>query len=136
MTIQETLKYDQGKIDPDAYGAGTVNGVWVSMADFTEAAAIFMVGIMGAASTFTGKVQQAQASNGSGLKDLPNASVVLDQALGDGDQIATVPFRASELDIANGYNHVRISIVVANASVDYGAVMVRAGAGKRPQTNT
>lgn len=136
MTIQETLKYDQGQIDPDAYSPGTINGAWSSMADFTEGAAIFMVGLMGAASTLTAKLQQAQASNGTGLKDLPNRSVTLTQVGGDGDEIATVPFRAAELDSANGYTFVRISMVGAVATSDYGGVLVRVGAGRLPQTNT
>jgi hypothetical protein len=136
MTIHETLKYDQGKIDPDAYGVGTVNGAWVPMANFTEGAAIFMVGLMGAGSTLTAKIQQAQALNGVGSKDLPAKSTSLDQASGDGDEIATVSFRASELDTANDYNHVRISVAAGVATVDYAGVLVRAGAGTLPQINT
>ena len=122
MTIQEALKYDDGQIDPDAYPIGTANGAWVSMADFTEASAIVMVGLMGA--------------TGTGAKDLAGASVLIDQAAGAGDEIATVPFRAEQLDIANGYTHVRLSVATAGASVDYGAARVRGGAGRLPQTNT
>lgn len=122
MTIQEALKYDDGQIEPDAYPIGTANGAWVSMADFTEAAAIVMVGLMGA--------------TGTGAKDLAGASVLIDQAAGAGDEIATVPFRAEQLDIANGYTHVRLSVATAGASVDYGAALVRGGAGRLPQTNT
>ena len=92
------------------------------MADFTEAAAIVMVGLMGA--------------TGTGAKDLAGASVLIDQAAGAGDEIATVPFRAEQLDIANGYTHVRLSVATAGASVDYGAALVRGGASRLPQTNT
>ncbi len=136
MTIQEALKYDDGQIDPDAYPIGTANGAWVSMADFTEAAAIVMVGLMGATATVTAKVEQAQSATGTGAKDLTGASVLIDQAAGAGDEIATGPFRAEQLDIANDYTHVRLSVATAGASVDYGAALVRGGAGRLPQTNT
>ena len=51
------LKDDNGQIDPDAYPIGTANGAWVSMANFTEAAAIVMVGLMGATATVAAKVE-------------------------------------------------------------------------------
>ncbi len=136
MTIQEALKYDQGQIDPDNYTAGTINGAWVTLADFTEAAAILMVGVMGIGATLDAKLEQAQDATGTGAKDLTGSAITqLTEAGGDGDQIVTLPLRASQLDIANGFTHVRIQVTTAVADVDYGAVLVRGGAGRRPQTN-
>ena len=137
MTIRESLKYDQGQIDPDAYSAGTVTGAWVTMADYTEAAAILMVGIMGTSATLDAKLQQAQDASGTGVKDVAGSAITqLTEAGGDGDQIVTLPLRASQLDIADGFTHIRVTVTTAVASVDYGAALVRGGAGQRPQTNT
>ena len=134
MTIREALKYDQGQIDPDAYVAGTITGAWVTMADYTEAAAILMVGTMGVSSTLDAKLQQAQDATGTGAKDVAN-SAIIQLAGGDGDEIVTLPVRASQLDIANAFTHIRVSVTTAVATVDYGAVVVRGGAGHRPQIN-
>ena len=137
MTIREALKYDTGQIDPDLYIAGTVTGAWVSVADFTEAAAICLVGAMGIGATFDAKIQQAQDAAGTGAKDIAGAAAAqLTEAGGDGDQIVTIPVRASALDIANGFTHVRLSVTTAVADVDYGAVLVRGGPGHTPQANT
>ena len=136
MTIQEALKYDTGQIDPDAYAASTVNGAWVSMAEFTEAAAIIVVGAMGVSSTLDAKLQQATDATSSGAKDITGKAITqLTEASADGDEIVTIPLRAGEMDIANGFTHVRIQATSAVAAVDYGAVLVRGGAGHRPQTN-
>ena len=137
MTVQESLKYDTGQIDPDAYTPATVNGAWVSLADFTEAAAILMIGAIGAGATLDAKLQQAQDATGAGAKDVTGSAIARQtQAGGDGDQILTLPLRASQLDIANAFTHLRLQVTTAGANVDYGAVLVRAGAAQRPQTNT
>ena len=57
------------------------------------------------------------------------------QADGAGDEIVTLPVRAAALDITGGFTHVRLRVTTATANVDYGAVMVRAAAGARPQNN-
>ncbi len=136
MTIKEALKYDTGQIDPDAYAASTVNGAWVSMADFTEAAAIVVVGAMAAGATVDAKLQQAKDAAGTGAKDITGKAITqLTQAGGDGDEIVTIPLRAEEIDIANAFTHIRVQVTTAVANVDYGAVLIRGGAGHRPQTN-
>ena len=136
MTIKEALKYDTGQIDPDAYAASTVNGAWVSMADFTEAAAIVVVGAMAAGATVDAKLQQAKDAAGTGAKDITGKAITqLTQAGGDGDEIVTIPLRAEEIDIANAFTHIRVQVTTAVANVDYGVVLIRGGAGHRPQTN-
>lgn len=137
MTIREALKYDTGQIDPDAYAASTVTGAWVSMAEFTEAAAIIIVGAMGVSSTLDAKLQQATDATGSGAKDITGKAITqLTEAGADGDEIVTIPLRAGEIDIANAFTHVRVQVTTAVAAVDYGAVLVRGGAGHRPQANS
>ena len=137
MTVQEALKYDDGQIDPDAYVPSTVNSAWVSLADFTEAAAILMIGAMATAATLDAKLQQAQDATGTGSKDVSGSAITQrTEAGGDGDEIVTLPVRASALDIANAFTHLRLQVTTAVANVDYGAVLVRAGAGHQPQTNT
>lgn len=137
MTVQESLKYDDGQIDPDAYVPGTVNSPWVSLADFTEAAAILVIGAMATAATLDAKLQQAQNAGGTGAKDVPGSAITQrTETGGDGDEIVTLPVRAAALDIANGFSHLRLQVTSGVANVDYGALIVRAGAGHQPQTNT
>lgn len=137
MTIREALKYDDGQIDPDAYVASTVTGAWVSLADFQEAAAILMIGAMGVNATLDAKLQQAKDAAGAAAKDVSGSAITQrTEAGGDGDEIVTLPVRASQLDIAGGFTHLRLSVTTAVADIDYGAVIVRGGAGRRPQSNT
>ena len=136
MTLQESLKYDDGQIDPDAYTPGSVNGGWVSLADFGEAAAILMIGAMANTAKLDAKLQQAKDAAGTGSKDVAGSAIAQrKQADGAGDEIVTLPVRAAALDITGGFTHVRLRVTIAAANVDYGAVMVRAGAGSRPQSN-
>ena len=133
MTLQESLKYDDGQIDPDAYTPGSVSGGWVSLADFGEAAAILMIGAMANNATLDAKLQQAMDANGAGAKAVTGSAITQrTQAGGAGDEIVTLPVRAAALDITGGFTHVRLRVTTAVANVDYGAVLVRAGAGARP----
>lgn len=135
-TIREALKYDTGQIKPAAYVPSTVNGAWVSLADYTQAAALIVVGAMGANATLNAKLQQAKDASGTAAKDITGKAITpLTQAGGDGDEIVTLPVRAGELDIANAFTHIRVQVTTAVANVDYGAVLVRGGPGRMPQTN-
>lgn len=114
-----------GVIDPDAYGAGTVTSGWISMQDKEAIQALISVGTMAATSTLDAKIEQATDSSGTGAKDITGKAITQLTAAGtDSDKQAVINVFDSELDIVNEFDHVRLSMTVAVAASDAGAVIL------------
>lgn len=108
-----------GVIDPDAYAAGTVTTSWVAMKDVQSIGALISVGTMASTSTVDAKLQQATDASGTGAKDITGKAITqLTQAGGDSDKQAIINCSQDELDLANDFTHVRLSITVATAASD------------------
>ncbi|HMW65220.1 MAG TPA: hypothetical protein PKE11_15385, partial [Accumulibacter sp.] len=77
-----------------------------------------------AAATVDAKIQQATDVSGTGAKDLsPGKSITqIVKATGDNKQ-ALLDFRAQDLDAANGFNYVRVSLTVGAAASIVGALL-------------
>jgi hypothetical protein len=122
-----------GVIDPDANTAGTLTTGWVSMADWGRVMAIVFAGDLGASATLDAKLEQATSSGGAGAKDITGKAITqLTQAGTDSNKQAIINCHREELDLANGYTHVRLSHTVATATSDSGAVLL----GFDPRYNT
>lgn len=114
-----------GAIDPDANAAATYTTGWISMADFGALMAIVMAGALGASATLDAKFEQASDSSGTGAKDVAGAAITqMTQAGGDSDKQAVIQCFSEDLDIANNFTHVRLSVTVAVATSDCGAVVL------------
>lgn len=114
-----------GVIDPDAYAASTVTSAWIDMADFEAIMAIVMAGDLGTSATLDAKLEQATDGSGTGAKDISGKAITqLTQAGTDSNKQAIINCRASELDIANDFTHVRLSMTVATATSDAGAIVL------------
>ena len=114
-----------GVIDPDATAASTVTGDWCSLIDFGAVIAIVFAGTLGSSATVDAKLEQASDSSGTGAKDITGKSITqLTQAGTDDDKQALFNCHSEELDVANGFNHVRLSITVATATSDVDGVVL------------
>lgn len=123
-----------GVIDPDAYAADTYETGWVSMAEFESIMAIVLAGTLGASATLDAKLEQASDSSGTGAKDITGKAITqLTQAGTDDDKQAVINCRAEELDIDNGFTHVRLSMTVGTATSDAGAVILGLDARYQPE---
>lgn len=108
-----------GAIDPDANAAGTFTTGWVSMADFDGVYVVVSAGTLGTSATIDAKLQQATDSSGTGVKDVTSSSITqLTDAGSDSDKQAIIECRGENLDVANGFDHVRLSVTVATATSD------------------
>ncbi|MFQ5629667.1 MAG: hypothetical protein ACE5I1_12960, partial [bacterium] len=97
-----------GVIDPDATAAGTVTSDWCSMEKYRKMMAIVFAGTLGTSATLDAKLEQASDSSGTGAKDISGKSITqLTQAGTDSDKQAIIEVDAAELDVANGFDHVR-----------------------------
>lgn len=114
-----------GVIDPDATSASTVTTGWISMAKFGAIMAIVMAGTLGSSATVDAKLEQATDSSGTGAKDVTGKAITqLTQAGTDSDKQAIINCFQQDLDIANGFTHVRLSLTVGTATSDVGAIVL------------
>lgn len=114
-----------GAIDPDAYSAGTYTTGWVDAKDFDRFLAVVQVGTLGSSATVDAKIEEATDSSGTGAQDISGKAITqITQASPDGsDQQALIDFRQTDLDLADSFTHVRLSITVGTATSDAGGLL-------------
>jgi hypothetical protein len=104
-------------IDPVSQAAGTVTTGWLSVANFHALMAVLGTGVLGAAGTVDAKLQQALDAIGTGVKDIPGRAIVQFTQVGGGSgKQAIINLKPEDLDVANGYGFVRLSITVGVAA--------------------
>lgn len=114
-----------GTIDPDAYAASTVVSDYVDMTKFQEVMAVVMAGELGSSATLDAKLRQATDSSGTGVKDITGKAITqLTQAGTDSDKQAVIRVRSDELDVANRFTHVALSMTIGTATSDAGAILL------------
>jgi len=133
--MHKNIKISEGlavlaSIDPASIAASTVTSAWVPVTNFLSLLLVVQTGVLGTAATIDAKIQQATDSSGTGAKDLsPGKSITqIVKATGDNKQ-ALLDFRAQDLDAANAFNHVRISLTVGAATSIVGALLYGLPAG-------
>lgn len=121
-----------GTIDPDAYAASTVVSDWVNMEDWERVMAIVMAGELGSSATLDAKLRQAKDGSGTGAKDIAGKAITqLTQAGSGSDKQAVINVRREDLDYNNGFTYVALSMTVATATSDAGAILL----GLNPRYN-
>jgi len=109
---------------PDSHGVGTVNGSFVSLANYHRAFLMISVGEMQATATLAASIRQATSTAGAGAKAITGKSItVLTQAGGDGDQLVCIELDASELDSSNLFHAISVRMVTAVAAVEYSYIL-------------
>lgn len=111
-------------LDPASQSAGTVVTGWVKASDFHSILAMIQTGVLGTAATVDAKLRQATDSSGTSAKDVANRSITqIVKASGDNKQ-ALIEMRTDELDSANGFDYVALSITVGTAASIVGAAVI------------
>jgi|JI10StandDraft_1071094.scaffolds.fasta_scaffold63388_7 hypothetical protein len=96
--------------------ASTVTTGWISAANHERFLAMISTGVLGASATLDAKLQQASDSSGTGAKDITGKAITqIVKASGD-NKVALINLRASEVDVANGFTHFRLSMTVGTAA--------------------
>lgn len=114
-----------GVIDPDANAAGALTTAYADLTQFGSAMAIIMAGTLGTSATLDAKLVQATSAAGAGSKDISGKAITqLTQAGSDSDKQAIINVRAEDLDLANGFTHVAITMTTATATSDSGALLL------------
>lgn len=114
-----------GTLDPEAMGASTVVTDYADIGLFESVMFVVMVGEMAGTSTVDAVVKQATTSAGAGAKNLTTSKAItqLTQAGTDADKQVIINVRAEDLDMANNFDFVALSVTVGAAASDM-AVLV------------
>lgn len=127
--MNQTIKFSDrsgilSTIDPASIAAGTVLTAYVPVAKWHTIAAIIATGVLGAAATVDAKLRQAQDAAGTGVKDITGKSITqLVKASHDNKQVV-IECKADDLDTANGFTHVALSVTVGTAASILGAILL------------
>lgn len=114
-----------GVIDPDAYAAAAYSTGYIAMADWFRLMAVIMVGDMVATGLCDAKFQQATDGSGTGVKDVTGKAITqLTQAGTDDNKQAVINLDQDDLDIANNFTHVRLTVTLTTAGADMGALVL------------
>jgi len=114
-----------GAIDPDVTTASTVTTGWIDASEFKAFMGVVMAGTLGTSATVDAKFEQATDSSGTGAKDVSGTDITqLTQAGTDSDKQAVINVTQEDLDIANSFTHIRLSVTVGTATSDAGALVL------------
>jgi hypothetical protein len=103
---------------PISQGAGTVTTPnWIAVGTFDRFMALIEAGVMQASSTIDAKIRQATSSGGAGAKDVTGKAITQVTQAGSGSgTVSVINFSGGDLDSANGFNYVQVSITVGAAA--------------------
>jgi hypothetical protein len=103
-------------LDPASVAASTVVTTWVPISNYHSICAVLQTGVLGASATVDAKLRQATDSSGTSAKDITGKSITqIVKASGDNKQ-ATIECRSDDLDQANGFAYVALSVTVGTAA--------------------
>lgn len=123
-------------IDPDVTTASTVVSDYCDMSKFGRVMAILLAGTLGSSATLNAKLVQATDASGTSVKDITGKAITeLTEAGTDSDKQAIINCMAEELDVEGGFTHVALSVTVAVATSDIGAVVLGFDARHEPASD-
>ena len=103
-------------LDPSSQAAGTATTGWISLAMHNGLLAVIQTGVLGTGATVDAKVQQALDAVGTGAKDIAGKAISqITKATGDNKQ-ALINLKPEDIDNANGFGYVRLSLTVGVAA--------------------
>lgn len=123
-------------LDPVSQSAATVVTSWVPITDVQSILAVLAVGALGTSATVDAKLRQATNSSGGSAKDITGKAITqLTKAGSDDNKQVLLNVRPDELDMANGFTHVALSITVATAACLISAMLLGFDARFQPKSH-
>lgn len=121
-------------INPQSASAGTYSSGWVSLAALSRVYAVLNIGAITGSGTVDAKIQQASDSGGTGAKDVTGVAMTQIVGSANSNKQITLEVRQSQLDVANNFTHVRLTVTTAVAASLISAVVQGIGAKYPPQS--
>lgn len=105
-----------GAVNPVSSSSVVTSG-WVDATLFHNMMAIVQLGALGSSATVDAKLQQASDNTGTGAKDVTGKAITeFTKTNTDDNKQAVINLKQEELDFANGFKWVRLSITPAVAA--------------------
>jgi hypothetical protein len=105
-----------GAIDPQSATTAKTSG-WIDATVFHNYLAVIAAGAISASGTVDAKFQQATDGSGTGAKDVTGKAITqLTQAASGSSKQALINLKQEDLDIANGFKFVQLSVTPATAA--------------------
>jgi hypothetical protein len=102
---------------PSQSAAAVQSSGWVDMSKFYSVMALVSLGALGAAATVDAKLQQATDSGGTGTKDIAGKAIAqFTKGNNDDNKQAVINLKQEDLDLANGFQFVKLVITPAVAA--------------------
>ncbi len=122
-----------GQIPPSSQSAGSAVTGWVPMTNIDRILAHIQVGTFGASATVDANIEQAQDSSGTGAKVIGTGKAITQLLSSGGNNVqALIDVRAGELDAANGFEYVQLTVTVGTAATETAASLIGACARYEP----
>jgi len=103
-------------LDPASVAASTVVTAWVPVAAFHSIMALVQTGVLGTSATVDAKLRQATSSAGAGAKDITGKAITQLVVTTNNNNQALIECRGDDLDSANGFAYVALSVTVGVAA--------------------
>jgi hypothetical protein len=123
-----------GSIAPQSASAGTYTSGWVAMATLGRAYAVLNIGAITGSGTVNAKFEQASDSGGTGAKDIAGIAMTQITGSANSNKQVTLEVRPAQLDVANNFTHVRLSVTTAVAASLISATVHGTDAKFEPQS--
>lgn len=112
-----------GAVNPQSATTVQVSG-WLDSAAFHNFLAVIQTGAITATGLVDAKIQQATSSGGAGAKDITGKSIVQLTAAANANQQALINLKHEDLDIANGFRWIQLSVTPSVAAALIGATVL------------
>ena len=104
-------------INPTSQAAGSVSTPWLSVSEVGRYLVVLALGVMSTGSTVDAVIEQATSDAGADAVAITGKAITqLTEAGGDSGSQVMLEVEESDLDIANDFTHVRLTITVAAAA--------------------
>lgn len=120
-----------GSVDPDAYTAASPNSSystgWVDASKWHSFLAIIQAGDLGSGAELDAKLEQATTSGGGGAKDVTGKAMTqISQADSPNPSNSQILLncRTEELDVEGGFDYVRLTLTVGDATSDLSGILL------------
>lgn len=105
-----------GTVPPSSAAAGIQLSGWIDISQFEALMGIIQNGALGASATVDAKFRQATDNIGTGAKDVTVTAMAQNVVATDNNKLNVINLLARDVDFANGFRYVALSITVGVAA--------------------
>lgn len=110
-----------GVVDPADLATSAASTGWVYAGDFFRFLAVVQAGAL--SGTLDAKIEQATTSAGGGAKDVTGRAITQLAATDDNVQ-ALINVKHDDLDIANGFDYLRLTVTPTGGTANLGSAVL------------